>query len=328
MVRKLIRSLFLPMTLVMCLAHSGLALQDSSASIQLSDPDVDEALTAIRNGEVAKGLSVLQSLSEQGNPIALYHMGETARLGIGREPSPSVSIMFFRMSAQLGYEVAAMKLANILYFDGSGSGAEINEAKTIWKSYALKNNREAQFVLGMIYWSGDETTTTDPIRGYGLIWRSAESGYNDAVQAELTMRAQLNGDARKVGEEYGRRLEEMGIDDREPLRLDLLVEGYVSGTGSDSLEPEEIAPPQDWNAVWRMEVGFAMEEDDAIVLMRRIQEQEHDTVGDLAAAVVLAPNRNDAYRIVFGPVKGLSEAVEKCIAVKRGGHDCFAKPPR
>lgn len=305
------------------------AYQDSGASsdIPLTDPDVEAALEALRNEEITKGLSILKSLAEQGNPIALYHMGETARLGIGREPSPSVSVMFFRMSAQMGYEVAAMKLANILYFDGEGTKAELDEAMSIWKEYALKGNREAQFLLGMIYWSGEHSGIQDPVRGYGLVWRAAEAGYNDAIQAELTMRAQLNGDARTVGEEYGRKFEEIGIDDSEPLRLDLLVEGYVSGTADTSLEPEEIEPPENWQAVWRLEVGFAMDEEDALVLMRRIQAEEVETVKDLAGAVIPAPNRDNAFRIVFGPVAGLNDAVRMCVDLKRAGHDCFAKPP-
>lgn len=288
------------------------------------EQSVDDALQAIRDGDIQKGASILQRLGEQANPEALFHLAEMARLGVGREASLPIAIMYYRLAGRLGNAPAAMNLANLLYFEGTGSEAEMAEAFGIWQTQALKGNPEAGFLLGMIYWNGEMGRTPDPIRGYGLVWRAAQAGYNDAVQAELTMRAQLNGDASKLGREYGAALEEQGFSD-ELLGMHLLVDGYEVGSAdTDGAPPEK---PENWTTVWRLEVGFAMQEDDAKKLLQRIQVEEAATVKDLYGEVINSPNRPGMYRLLFGPVDSMHNAVSRCVSLKRAGHDCFAKAP-
>lgn len=312
--------------LVATVAGTGSAqAQDAGATSDADAGSVEDALDAIRSGETAKGLTILQRLGEQANPEALFHLAEMARIGVGRDASMPIAIMYYRLAGQLGNAKAAMKLANILYFDGTGSEAEISEAFAIWQDHALRGNAEAAYLLGIIYWNGEHGRNPDPIRGYGLIWRAAQAGYDDAVQAELTMRSQLPGDATAAGQLYGEQLELQGFSD-QLLDIDLLVEGYA---------PEDAAPaadgpqrPEDWTKVWRLEVGFAMRSEDAGDLLARIRREEGDIVGDLFGEVVPSANRPGMFRLVFGPIDGMNDAVSRCVSLKRAGHDCFAQPPQ
>jgi len=307
-------------SLAVALTASPAASAQAPTQTSADDRVIEDALNAIRNQETEKGMKLLQDLADQANPEALYHLAEMSRLGIGGKQSTSVAMMYYRLAGKLGNEKAAMKLANLLYFDGEGTPTEISEALAIWQTYALQDNAEALYLLGIIYWNGENGRTPDPLRGYGLVWRSAESGYNDAIQTELTMRAQVSGDARAAGQAYGERLAELGFSD-ELIGMDLLVEGWQP----DAKKTAE--KPADWATVWRLEVGFAMREEDAAAMLAKIKRDHGEIIAGLYSEVVEAPNRVGRYRLVFGPVEGLHPAVNLCVSLKRGGFDCFAKPP-
>jgi hypothetical protein len=316
----MIRAVTRGISIVFC----ALFLTTSAFAQTVDEQSVQDALEAIRGGDIEKGASIMQRLGEQANPEALFHLAEMARLGVGRDASLPVAIMYYRMAGQMGNVPAALNLANILYFDGSGSEAEMAEAIGIWQTQALLGNSQAAFLLGMVYWNGEIGGTPDPIRGYGLVWRAAQSGYNDAVQAELTMRAQLNGDASRLGQKYGAALEAEGFSD-ELLGMNLLVDGYE--VGSADADGEAAKKPEDWNTVWRLEVGFAMQEQDARKLLQRIQIEETATVKDFFGEVSKSPNRPGMFRLLFGPIGNMHKAVSSCVKLKRAGYDCFAKAP-
>lgn len=282
---------------------------------------IEDALNAIRDGDHQTGRAMLRSMSEQGNPDAMFHLAEISRLGVGGEASMPIATMFYRLASRLGHEQAAMKLANILYFEGGQSVEETAEAFSIWQTYALSGNAEAAYLLGIIYWNGENGRTPDPVRGYGLVWKASEAGYKDAVAAELEMRTLLPGDARQAAQNYAERLSEIGFSD-ELLNMDLLVEDW---------EPDEketiVEKPENWAAVWHLEVGFALREEDARTMLSDILENHAGVVQGLFNEMVPSPNRIGRYKLVFGPLEGMHSAVNLCVDLKRAGFDCFAKPP-
>lgn len=315
-----IARLALALTLIIGLAAvSGLNAQESVQSAD--EQSIEDALNAIRDGDHQTGRTMLRSMSEQGNPDAMFHLAEISRLGIGGESSMSIATMFYRLASRLGHERAAMKLANILYFEGEQTPAEMAEAFSIWQTYALSGNAEAAYLLGIIYWNGENGRTPDPVRGYGLVWRASEAGYRDAVAAELEMRTLLPGDARQAAQNYAERLSEIGFSD-ELLNMDLLVEGW-----SPDEEETTVEKPDDWSTVWHLEVGFALRADDAQAMLSEILENHAGVVKGLFNEMVPSPNRIGRYKLVFGPLEGMHSAVNLCVDLKRAGFDCFAKPP-
>ena len=320
---RIARNIFVGLAFGVCswMPVSAIVYQDSESNLTVDEQSIEDALNAIRAGDFKTGRATLEFLSEQANPEAMYHLAEMARLGIDGEVSMPIAIMFYRLSSRLGNAKSAMKLANILYFDGDKTPAEIAEALSVWQGQALAGNAEASYVLGGIYWNGEGGRTPDPVRGYGLVWKAAEAGYKDAVNLELEMRTLLPGDAREAGQIYAQRLSEFGFSD-ELLNMDMLVEGWTPDE-----DEEVVEKPEDWSTVWHLEVGFAMREEDAQRILGEINQDYAKVVDGLFSEMVPSPNRLNRFKLVFGPLDGLHAAVSKCVDLKRGGYDCFAKPP-
>ncbi|MBL4836507.1 MAG: SPOR domain-containing protein [Kordiimonadaceae bacterium] len=324
----MVRYIFVILIMVMC--GAGVFAQ-TSTNESTNETAVEDALTFIRNGEIQRGVVALEALALQGVPEALFHMGEINKLGIGKDqPSIPVATMYYRLASRLGHERASLLLANILFFDGDGSDATFAEAMTAWQSLALAGNAEAIYMLGMVYWNGEAGTKRDPVRGYGLVWLAAEKGYSGAEQNELSMKGMLNSSARKTGVDYAQNLNERGFS-AEPLAMDLVLDSVPSAAGTISTPiPEEDKPlvkPEDWTTVWRLEVGFAMDQDKVTLLQKVINGRQSKVVGGLFSEVIDSANRPGLYRLVFGPVKSMHDAVNRCVDLKRAGYDCFARPP-
>ncbi len=287
-----------------------------------SADEITQALDLIRDGNVDSGVDMLRRIGELGSAEAFFHLAEIHRLGAGKEAAPKVSMMYYRLAAQMGNKQAALNLANILYFEGDGE-ADVKEAMALWQQYALQGDVEATYLLGMAYWNGEGLIVADPVRGYGLIWRAAQAGYDPAQEAEPEMRMQLGVDAQDAGQAYGKELTARGFTSK-PLDLHLVTDDVPDLPDI----PDGPQKPDDWDTVWRLEVGFAMRESDAEELRTKILSEEKETVGGLFSEVREAPNRPGLYRLLFGPISGMQDAVKRCVALKRAGHDCFAKPPR
>jgi len=347
-VRKWTRPLGVALAMVvasLALPAGGfLAAQESGKSQTSADQaTLEEALEAIRDGDMDRGAIILQRLGGQGNAESLFHLGELFRLGVGREESDTVALMYYRLSAALGHRRAALTLANMLFFEGDGSEKTYGEALSLWQDAALDGDLEATYILGMIYWNGDAGVPQDPVRGYGLVWRAAQEGWEDAEQNELTMRSLLPLEAREAAMEYGRSLEVEGFG-TEQLALDLVVSDEETNSPDDTT-PEAVAEeaaaeeaiaeaeegplemPEDWNTVWRLEVGFAMSELEVGRLRTIIAGTLPDAIGTLHADIVPSITRPGLYRLVYGPMRSMHQAVNTCVTLKRAGHDCNAQAP-
>lgn len=291
---------------------------------------VKEAAAMIRSGDTQRGIFAMQALAERGIPQALFLMGEIHKDGIGKkekEPNIPVATMYYRLASRLGHKAASLKLANILFFEGDGSEASHAEAIEAWQSLALEGNAEALYMLGMVYWNGDAGTERDPVRGYGLVWAASEKGYDPAIQSELSMKAMLNKEARETGMDYAKNIEDRGFSGG-PLAMELVldsVDGPVKTKPAKEKEP--LKKPEDWREVWRLEVGFAMSELEVERLQKVLISTQREVIGELYSEIVESANRPGLYRLIFGPVESMHDAVSRCVDLKRAGHDCFARPP-
>lgn len=339
---------------------------DAASQTSVDVQSVEDALEMMRSGDLKGGVAMLEALAIGGNALAYYHLAEVRRIGVGTEKNIPVATMFYRLSSQLGHKESALKLANILFFEGGGTDAEIAEAVSLWQDEAIKGVPEAIYMMGMIYWNGEAGFDRDPIRGYGLVWRASRDGYLQADDSLGTMSILLERKAKDVGQRYAERLEEFGFD-VDPLAPHLLPEVDSSDirqkradselSAAEILDRETIkekeAPgrpetasqetvtdvtaekegksaekPEDWDTVWHLEVGFAMSELEVKRLRSIISSTLQQEIGNLHSDIVESPNRPGLYRLVFGPVTSLQSAVTKCVALKRAGHDCFAKAPQ
>lgn len=407
-----------PSTLLIAASFFGLVLPSDVAvaapapvapvDVQSQSALVDAALDLVRGGSVDLGIEELRRLGEQGYSDAFYHLAEIHRLGIGRPVSVPIATMYYRLAAGLGHKRAALTLANFLFFEGDGSQSSIDEAMAVWQQYALMEDPEAMYMLGMVYWNGEGGRLPDPIRGYGLVWKAAAEGYADAINGESAMNGQLSEQARARARQYASALQAEGFSDKpialylvmgredgarertpEPGTVDITADapmvvadtepaagpdeetggtpaemsvasaqepesepepepepaavvdaGPEQGDGGDDFamaegmdegdDPvlEDPDAPVDWTTVWHVEVGFAMSQEEVDRLMKVILTTQAEAVAGLKGEVTESINRPGLYRLVFGPVKGMQGAVRRCVALKRAGYDCFAKPPQ
>ncbi|WP_262692564.1 SPOR domain-containing protein [Kordiimonas aestuarii] len=293
----------------------------------MADSEIEDALALVREGNVEAGAETLRRLGELGNPDAFFHLAEINRLGAGKESSEDVALMYYRFAARLGHRRAALSLANILFFEGQDTEAEYKEAMEIWQKYALRGEPEAMYLLGMVYWNGEGGVLPDPVRGYGLVTKATQFEYAPAIEAEPAMREQLSLDARAKAAAFADNMALEGFDDT-PLALELvtddadtIIKGYEEAKGKQE-------KPENWDDVWHLEVGFAMSQEEIKKLQAKIIADPKADVKDMFSEVIENTNREGLYRLVFGPVGSMQDAVRHCVALKRVGHDCFAKPPR
>jgi len=314
--------------------------QDIAAQLAAPAPDVAAALAKIPAGGINAAIKDLTRLGYEGDADAFYHLAEIYRLGIGREASPDVALMYYRLSAALDHPHAEMNLANILYFDdASGGQTDIEggdtdgpsagsdetrrsdpkgQALAIWKRRAVGGDPEAMYLYGLALWNGEAIGTSDPIRGYGLVARAADAGYHAAVNSELEMRAQLSLDARERGRDFALDLTPGSFGD-DPLDLDLLFAGVESDSGRNSA-------PEDWTKIWRVEVGFALTDMDSVRLQANIMKKIMSS-SRYAVTRIPARGKDMHWRLLYGPMSDAVEAATFCARLKRIGEDCFARAP-
>ena len=295
----------------------------------LEQDEINDALALVRDGNVDAAVERLRRLGELGNSDAFFHLAEINRLGAGKEASEDVALMYYRFAARLGHKRAALSLANILFFEGTSNDTEADykEAIDIWQQYSLEGDPEAMYLLGMVYWNGEGGVLPDPVRAYGLIHRASALQYAPALEAEPAMREQLSLDARAKALEYSEQIALTGFDDK-PLALELVTDDADAIIKNYEETRDKREKPEDWNTVWHLEVGFAMSEEDIKKLQAQIIANPKTDVKDMFSEVIENANREGLYRLVFGPVPSMQEAVRHCVVLKRAGHDCFAKPPR
>ena len=120
------------------------------------------------NGNYESALPLLSDLSKDGNASAKFYLGSFYILGLGviqneqeGERLRSTAIKIFKDEADSGNKEAISKLGRIL-----ADGSQLNNINFIeelkWLKLASKNGcREASFMLGNIYNTGDKINETD-----------------------------------------------------------------------------------------------------------------------------------------------------------------------
>ncbi len=307
----------------------------SLSAEKAKNPAVEAALMKMRQGDLAGGVAALHEVGQKSNdPEAFFHLGEIYRLGVGRDQNLQVSMMYYRLAAGLGNGRSALSLANLLYFETVNDEAAITEAVRLWQDQATRGIQEALYMLGLLYWNGEVGIKPDPIRGYGLIWRAGNEGYGPAIEAELEMAPQLDFDARLEGQKYAENLNTLGFN-LAPLPIDLITPNQTSVSNLPGLQETVVAvakapkrpKPENWSRVWRVEVGYAMDKEDATILLRYMKTDMADALQDVHGEVIAVPTRPNKYRIVFGPFDTMQDTVIRCVRLKKNGQDCFSKPP-
>ena len=89
--------------------------------------DTDDGVKALRAGDYATALKILEPLAEEGNHGAKYSLGEMYREGRGLEKSFEKAAKLYREAADGNYPYPQRRLGS-LYFLGQGVGRDLKRA--------------------------------------------------------------------------------------------------------------------------------------------------------------------------------------------------------
>jgi TPR repeat protein len=150
------------------------------SSTVFADSSFEDAVSAIKRGEYAAGVTMLLPLAEKGNVVAQYNIGVLYESGQGVEKDTGEAFKWFKKAAEGGHSSAQFVLAS---FYREGRGIEKSEDKALkwYKAAALQNNAAAQFLAGMMMSSAD-TAEKDYLQAHVWLRLAAEQLDSDNLR--------------------------------------------------------------------------------------------------------------------------------------------------
>ncbi len=117
-----------------------------------ADSPAKEALTAFREGRLAKAIELAKPLAEKGNADAIYLMGYAYETGQGLEASRELAVENYRKAAATGHKDSIYRLSFILL--ASEDEAERSQAREALEKASKDDPAVAGRILGEAYLRG------------------------------------------------------------------------------------------------------------------------------------------------------------------------------
>ncbi len=168
---------------------------------QPSDP-VREGVEAWSRGDYTTAIAKWRAPAEAGNADAQFNLGQAYKLGRGVRPDLAQAEEWYRRAAIQGHPQAADNYGLALFQNGKQ-----REAVQWLEQSALRGEPRAQYVLGTMYFNGDNVER-DWVRAYALMVRASQTGLPQASQALAQMDQYVSIDDRQQGLTLARRYEE------------------------------------------------------------------------------------------------------------------------
>ncbi|WP_109807442.1 SPOR domain-containing protein [Sphingosinithalassobacter portus] len=168
---------------------------------EASDP-VREGVEAWSRGDYTTAIAKWRAPAEAGNADAQFNLGQAYKLGRGVRPDLAQAEEWYRRAAIQGHPQAADNYGLALFQNGNQ-----REAVQWLEQSALRGEPRAQYVLGTMYFNGDQVER-DWVRAYALMVRASQTGLPQASQALAQMDQYVSIDDRQQGLTLARRYEE------------------------------------------------------------------------------------------------------------------------
>lgn len=140
-------------------------------------PSVRQGVELWRAGKWDAAVTMWQPFAENGDPDAMFNMGQAYKLGRGVGQDKTTAQDWYRRAAVKGHLPAQANLG-ILQFQAT----EKAEAVRWLKAAADKGEMRAQYVLGIVHWNGDGAAKSLPL-AYAYLVRAAAQGLPEATKA-------------------------------------------------------------------------------------------------------------------------------------------------
>jgi hypothetical protein len=136
--------------------------------------DFKAAAAAVRRGDYATGLQLLQSLAAQGIPGAEYALGTMYFAGKGVSQDYSTALAWYHKAADHGHPVAQYEIG-VMFDGGLGVRKDTIEAFKWFRRSAEQGYGTAQVNIGAMYATGDGVSQ-DIVEAYKWFSLAAEGG--------------------------------------------------------------------------------------------------------------------------------------------------------
>lgn len=148
-----------------------------------------EGLRKYEAGDYDGAIGEWQPLADQGNPDALFNLGQLYRLGRGVAANVVRASEYYGRAADAGHAGARGALATIYYFD-DGTRQKRGAAIALWRQAAAAGDAPSQYTLAILHFNGQDVPH-DLMQAYAWALLAAEGGMEEGQKAERTIRARL-----------------------------------------------------------------------------------------------------------------------------------------
>ena len=140
-------------------------------------PSVRAGVDLWRAGDWAGAVAIWQPFAVQGDPDAMFNMGQAYKLGRAVPMDKAVARDWYRKAALKGHLPAEANLGILLFQAG-----EKPEAARWLKTAADRGEMRAQYVLGVAHWNGDGVPKSLPL-AWAYLSRASAQGLTEATTA-------------------------------------------------------------------------------------------------------------------------------------------------
>lgn len=270
--------------------------------------DLAAGAKAYADGDYGAALAAWQPLAAAGDPHALFNLGQMYRLGRGVTADVAQAETYYRLAAEQGHVGAQANLGTLYYFAKPG-GPYVADALKWWEQAGLGGDQRARYLLGVTYFNGKDVPR-DLVRAYGWMRLAAESGLEEAVEAEKVMIRALTVEELAAGHAFAKAVAETAVV--QPLAA-------VTPTSAPS------TPSAGTGNGYMIQVGAFRDKALAQATADTIIKAHGATLGLTAGEFV--PLTRDGgqplHRLLFGPFADRAAAAAACDQLKADGQACF-----
>lgn len=153
--------------------------------------DFQAGAAAYARGDYKTAIDEWLPYAANGDPRALFNLGQMYRLGLGADKDLVKAEQYYRRAAEMGHVGAQANLGSMLYDRTPRQGTE---AVAFWRQAARGGDAKSQYLLGVQFFNG-EFVTRDYVQAYAWLSLASNAGIREAAEALATTRSYLEAPA-------------------------------------------------------------------------------------------------------------------------------------
>lgn len=269
--------------------------------------DGKAGVAAWQRGDYAAALAIWRPLAAAGDADAQFNIGQAYRLGRGVAQDEKAAMAWYERAARQGLTQAEANYG-LLLLQSDRVGAMPWLAKA-----ADKGDPRAQYVVATALFNGDPPPA-DPVRAYALMSRAAAAGLPQAIRSLSEMEGYISPDQRQRGLALAETLA------RPAAQIPAPAAALPPKPRAPATAPPPAAARAEAKGGWRIQLGAFADGARAEALWRQVSAGRDDLAGKQSYLV----KAGAVTRLQAGPFATSAAAERACVAIRSGGHPCFA----